>query len=207
MYSLLFLAISSLVLSALLTPLVRTAALRLNLVDHPDAARKPDYRPIPRVGGIAVAISFVSSYLLWWLTPLRAIWTVQQQNKQLVEHLAPAVGLVFVIGILDDLLGLNAWLKFAGQIVASVIAYYAGVHVLGFGGAAFHQWWTLPATVLWLVACTNAINLIERSGRTRRRTQSGGYGLHVAGRGGESQCAVSSRHCSASRVLIGFLAL
>ncbi len=161
MYSLLFLAFTSLVLSVALTPVVRSVALRFKLVDHPDAARKPDYRPIPRVGGIAVAVAFVCSYALWWLTPLHAIWTIQQ-NLSLILKLIPGVGLIFVIGILDDLLGLKAWLKFTGQIAAAIIAYFAGVHVMGFGGAAFTQWWwTLPATVLWLVACTNAINLID----------------------------------------------
>ena len=161
MYSLLFLSVASLILSIILTPVVRSAALRLNLVDHPDAARKPDYRPIPRVGGIAVAVAFVCSYALWWLTPLHAVWTISQ-NLSLIYKLIPAVGLIFVIGILDDLLGLKAWLKFTGQIIAAAIAYSAGVHVIGFGGAAFTQvWWTFPATVLWLVACTNAINLID----------------------------------------------
>jgi UDP-GlcNAc:undecaprenyl-phosphate GlcNAc-1-phosphate transferase len=161
MYSLLFLALASLLLSIIVTPLVRSLALRLHLIDRPDPSRKPDYRPIPRVGGIAVAFSFVSSYFLWWLTPLHGIWTLQD-NVSLILKLIPAVALVFLIGMLDDLIGLTAWLKFAGQIIAASIAYFAGVQVMGFGGAAFTQWWwTLPATVLWLVACTNAINLID----------------------------------------------
>jgi UDP-GlcNAc:undecaprenyl-phosphate GlcNAc-1-phosphate transferase len=161
MYSLLFLAIASLLLSVILTPLVRIASQRLGLVDHPDSSRKPDYRPIPRVGGIAVALSFVLSYALWWLTPLTGIWTIHQ-NLPLILKLIPAVALVFLIGLVDDLFHLSAWLKFAGQTLAAVIAYFAGVHVMGFSGAEFTQWWwTLPATVLWLVACTNAINLID----------------------------------------------
>ena len=161
MYSLLFLAVSSLLLAIILTPLVRISAQRLGFLDHPDSARKPDYRPIPRVGGVAVALAFVFSYFLWWLTPLTASSTIEQ-NLSLVLKLVPAVALVFLIGLLDDLFHLRAWWKFSGQIVAAVIAYFAGVHVQGFGGAAFTQWWwTLPATVFWLVACTNAINLID----------------------------------------------
>ena len=109
MYSLLFLAVASLLLSVILTPLVRMASQRLGLVDHPDGSRKPDYRPIPRVGGIAVAFSFVSSYALWWLTPLHGIWTLQD-NVSLILKLIPAVAIVFIIGMLDDLIGLTAWL-------------------------------------------------------------------------------------------------
>ncbi len=161
MYSLVFLAVTSLLLSIGLTPLVRITSLRLGFLDHPDSARKPDYRPIPRVGGVAVVLAFVLSYTLWWFTPLKGNDTIQQ-NLPLVLKLIPAVALVFVIGLLDDLIRLKAWWKFSGQILAAIIAYFAGVHVQSFGGAAFTQWWwTLPATVFWLVACTNAINLID----------------------------------------------
>jgi UDP-GlcNAc:undecaprenyl-phosphate GlcNAc-1-phosphate transferase len=161
MYSLLFLALASFTICLVLTPLVRATSLRFGLVDRPDASRKPDYRPIPRVGGIAVALAFVLSYAFWWLTPMHGIWTVHQ-NLGLISRLAPAVGLIFLIGLLDDLVHLKASWKFAGQIGAAIIAYFAGVHVMGFSGAAFTDWWwTLPATVIWLVACTNAINLID----------------------------------------------
>jgi len=158
---LLFLAIASLTLSIILTPIVREVSQRIGLVDRPDGSRKPDFRPIPRVGGVAVALSFVLSYLFWWLTPLQGIWTIHQ-NFALISKLVPAVGLVFVIGLVDDIFHLSAWIKFSGQIVAACIAYWAGVHVVGFSGAAFTQWWwTLPATIVWLVGCTNAINLID----------------------------------------------
>ena len=161
MYSLLFLALASLGLAIVLTPVVRVTARRLGLVDRPDCARKPDYRPVPRVGGIAVALAFALSYALWWLTPLHGMEIIQK-SLPVVWKLVPAIVLVFLIGLFDDLIHLNAWWKFTGQIVAAMIAYFAGVQVTGFGGTAFTQWWwTLPATVLWLVACTNAINLID----------------------------------------------
>jgi len=161
MFSLLFLAVASLLLSIVLTPLVRITSQRLGFLDHPDASRKPDYRPIPRVGGVAVALSFVLSYTIWSFTPLNGSYTIHQ-NLPLILKLIPAVALVFTIGLLDDLIHLRASLKFLGQIAAATIAYFAGVHVMGFGTASFTQWWwTLPATVFWLVACTNAINLID----------------------------------------------
>ena len=161
MYSLLFLAVTSFLLSLVLTPLVRITSQRLGLLDHPDSARKPDYRPIPRVGGVAVALAFVLSYTLWWFTPASGMWTIHQ-NLPLILKLIPAVALIFSIGLLDDIIHLRARWKFIGQIIAATLAYFAGVHVQGFGIAAFTQWWwTLPATVFWLVACTNAINLID----------------------------------------------
>jgi UDP-GlcNAc:undecaprenyl-phosphate GlcNAc-1-phosphate transferase len=161
MYSLLFLAITSFVLSLVLTPIARVVSQRMGLMDHPDAARKLHECPIPRVGGIAVALAFVLSYVFWWLTPLHGSVTIQQ-SLPLVWRLTPAAALVFIVGLLDDVIHLNARWKFAGQIAAASLAYVAGVQVHGFGGAEFSQWWwTFPATVLWLVACCNAINLID----------------------------------------------
>ena len=54
MYSVIFLAFASFVLSLFLTPLVRNLALRVGLVDRPDDQRKTHKTPVPRVGGIAV---------------------------------------------------------------------------------------------------------------------------------------------------------
>jgi UDP-GlcNAc:undecaprenyl-phosphate GlcNAc-1-phosphate transferase len=47
--------LTSAALSLLLTPVVRTIAIRLDNVDHPDA-RRVNKAPIPRGGGVAVAI-------------------------------------------------------------------------------------------------------------------------------------------------------
>jgi UDP-GlcNAc:undecaprenyl-phosphate GlcNAc-1-phosphate transferase len=66
-----------------------------------------------------------------------------------------------LIGLFDDLFHLNAWHKLFGEIAAATAAYFAGVHVVTVGGAAFSNWWSLPLTILWLVGCCNAINLID----------------------------------------------
>src|SRR5207248_2457378 len=44
---------------------------------------------------------------------------------------------------------------------AACLAYWAGVHVLGVGGFSTHGWWSLPLTIMWLVGCSNAFNLID----------------------------------------------
>ncbi len=129
MYSLLFLAIASVSFSLLLTPLVRDLAGRLGF-HHPDAERKADDLQIPRVGGVAVALSFALSFGLWRLAPLHGSWAVEH-SMPVIWKLMPAVGLIFTIGLLDDLINLRPWLKFSGQIVAAAIAFFAGVHVIG----------------------------------------------------------------------------
>jgi UDP-GlcNAc:undecaprenyl-phosphate GlcNAc-1-phosphate transferase len=73
----------------------------------------------------------------------------------------PAAAVIFFVGLLDDLVRLKPWYKLAGQVAAALLAYSAGVRVLGMGGVEFSAWWTLLITVFWLVACCNAINLID----------------------------------------------
>jgi UDP-GlcNAc:undecaprenyl-phosphate/decaprenyl-phosphate GlcNAc-1-phosphate transferase len=161
MYSLLFLAFVSFVLSLFLTPVVRNIFLRFGLVDHPDDPRKLHNRPIPRVGGIAIALGYALAFGLLLVTKLKAgdiVWNA----FPLIWKLFPAAVLIFVTGLLDDLFRLKPWQKLAGQIAAATVAYFAGVQVLGVGGGHFVAWWlSFPATVVWLVACCNALNLLD----------------------------------------------
>ena len=62
MYSLLFLGVASFVLSLFLTPVVRNIFLALDVVDRPDQGRKLHSRPIVRVGGVAIALSYTLAF-------------------------------------------------------------------------------------------------------------------------------------------------
>jgi UDP-GlcNAc:undecaprenyl-phosphate GlcNAc-1-phosphate transferase len=80
-----------------------------------------------------------------------------------IVPLALVGSVVFLTGVLDDLIGLNAWQKLLGLTGAGVLAYTAGIHV------EIHALHNLPAgpwlgfaiTVIWLVGCSNAFNLID----------------------------------------------
>jgi len=152
MYSLLFLAIVSFVLSLLLTPVVRNIFRRLGLVDHPDHPRKLHSRPIPRVGGIAIALAYTLAFGLLLVTKLRAgdiVWNA----FPIIWKLFPAAVLIFATGLLDDLFRLKPWQKLAGQIAAATVAYFAGVQVMGVGGEHLVAWWlSFPATITWTPA-------------------------------------------------------
>ena len=78
-----------------------------------------------------------------------------------IAHLIPAAALVFLVGLSDDIWGLKAAPKLIGETAAAVCAYFAGVHVSGLGGVPLAHWLSLPVTVFWLLACTNAVNLID----------------------------------------------
>lgn len=160
MYSLIFLGLTSAILALLLTPLVRNLAWRLGLVDLPDQQRKLHVAPTPRVGGVAIAASVVLAYGLLLLVRLSSghiIWS----DLPLVFRLAPAFGLIFTVGLIDDVVSLHPRLKLAGQLVAAVYAWSSGIHVNAFAGHAFGAPVTFVVTIFWIVLCTNALNLID----------------------------------------------
>jgi UDP-GlcNAc:undecaprenyl-phosphate GlcNAc-1-phosphate transferase len=143
-----------------LTPAVRNLFWRWGTVDVPGGDRAIHDRPIPRVGGIAIAIAYVLAYACLLLVKLKGgilVW----DSFDFALRLLPAGGVIFFIGLIDDLKGLEPWHKLMGEIVSAGLAYWAGVHIQGFGSHALGGWLSLPLTVLWLVGCTNAINLID----------------------------------------------
>jgi UDP-GlcNAc:undecaprenyl-phosphate GlcNAc-1-phosphate transferase len=156
-YSILFLAGTSFICCLLLTPLVRTWSRRNGLLDEPNTGRKLHASPVPRTGGIAIIASYVMAVVLLMLSPLAGATSV---NLPLAVHLLPAVGVIFAIGLLDDVIGLNPREKLIGQAGAACLAYWGGAQVPEIAGFTL-GWWSLPVTVLWLVACANAFNLID----------------------------------------------
>src|SRR5438093_6527036 len=114
MYSLFTLAFVSFFCSLVLTPLCRDAFRRLGLLDRPDGARKLHQDPIPRGGGVPIALAYLISFSLLLLLPLNAGEIIGSYLPQ-IFLLAPAVALVFLTGLLDDLIGLKPWQKLAGQ--------------------------------------------------------------------------------------------
>ncbi|MEP7305903.1 MAG: MraY family glycosyltransferase [Acidobacteriota bacterium] len=157
MYSILFLALTSFVCCYGLTPVVAAWSRRYGLVDRPNARRNHSV-PTPRTGGIAIAISCLVPVAILVVSPLNAADSV---NLPLIVSLLPATFVVFATGLLDDIVPMNAWQKLIPETVAACIAYAAGVHVSGAAGHVAPGLWSLPITILWLVACTNAFNLID----------------------------------------------
>jgi len=160
MYSLLFLACSSFLLSLVLTPVCRNVFSALGLTDRPDARRKSHVVPVPRLGGIPIALSYSIAYLLLVVSPPKG-GTLASSYTDLVWRLLPAAAIVFLTGLVDDLVGLTPWQKLAGQLLGSSIACWAGVRMLALAGYPLPGWLDIPLTVMWLLACTNAFNLID----------------------------------------------
>jgi UDP-GlcNAc:undecaprenyl-phosphate GlcNAc-1-phosphate transferase len=160
MYSLLILAICSFGMCAVLTLLTRNLCLRFRLVDQPDKTRKFHRQPIPRLGGVAIAITYVSAFAaLLLLGTQTSLWIAIQ--LPVIWGLLPAAVIVFFTGVLDDIFNIKPAHKFAGQAVAAIWAYFAGIQIGSVVSLEIPQWLSFALTVLWLVGCSNAFNLID----------------------------------------------
>ena len=160
MYSLLVLLCCSFILCAVLTVMCRTVCLRFNLVDRPDKTRKLHKVPIPRLGGVAIAGGYAGSILLLVLLGTQGGGFIQSHLPE-VKALLPAALVVFVVGLVDDLFNLRAVHKLAGQVLAAVMAYGAGIRINNIGNIESPLWIDFLLTILWILACTNAFNLID----------------------------------------------
>jgi UDP-GlcNAc:undecaprenyl-phosphate GlcNAc-1-phosphate transferase len=161
MYSLLLLGLVSALLALLLTPLVRNLAWHLGVIDQPDQQRKTHISPIPRMGGVAILAAVLGAYgvlLVARFTSGAIVW----EGLPLVLRLVPAIAVIFTIGIIDDIVSIRPWIKLTGEIVAALLAWIGGIHINTIGGYSFTGITvSLLVTLLWIVTCTNAINLID----------------------------------------------
>src|ERR1700693_1065854 len=118
MLVLLIVGICSLCVSLVLTPIFRDFFAFLEMVDQPDAHRKLHARPIPRVGGIAIAITYtlVMAAVLISGSFWKEMLAESGPSLHLLGRLLPAVAIVFLTGLIDDFRGLTPWQKVTGQI-------------------------------------------------------------------------------------------
>ena len=141
----------------LMTPPVKRFAQAVGAMDVPKDERRVHDHPIPRMGGLAIFLGFVLSLLLF-----------VDMSTQVMGLLLGTV-IIAVMGALDDIMNLNAWIKLAGQVLAAGVAIRCGIVVDAIsnftpaGGTTFLNtyWLAIPVTVIWIVACTNAVNLID----------------------------------------------
>jgi UDP-GlcNAc:undecaprenyl-phosphate GlcNAc-1-phosphate transferase len=149
---------------ALTVPLVRRLALALGVVDRPDG-RRPHAEPTARLGGVAIFGSFVAALGLALLlgAPLEG---AARANLDGVLGFALGAAIVFAVGVVDDVRGLSPLTKLAVEVVASlVMVEYGGCRINKLsapGGSIELGPLVAPAaTVLWIVAVTNALNLMD----------------------------------------------
>ena len=134
------------------TPIVRVLAFKIGAVDVPLDNRRIHKKPIPRIGGLAIYLSFTVTTLLFC-----------DFSKELVTIWIGGAILV-ILGILDDIYRLNAWLKLAVQLAVAGFAVWNGCIIdhINLGGVYIHLGYlSIPLTIFWIAGLTNAINFID----------------------------------------------
>ncbi len=147
--------LGALVVTLILTPLVRELNRRLGMVDMPDA-RRINTVPIPRGGGLALFLGVIGTYSVFRLFSS----TLPPTDHLYVRAALLATGIV-VVGLIDDKFSLPPKVKLAGQVAVAVLTWaWVG---LGFRDLwpAIPAWLDCALTVFWIVGAINAFNLID----------------------------------------------
>jgi UDP-GlcNAc:undecaprenyl-phosphate GlcNAc-1-phosphate transferase len=130
-----------------MTPLMRRAAIRFGIVDQPDGRLKRQDAPVPYLGGIAIYLAFL----------LALTGTLRFDSIEVLGILL-AGSIVLILGLIDDLGVLGPWVKLAGQVVAVLTLMNASIFIkLAF----LPPWLAIALSFLWLLAVTNAFNIID----------------------------------------------
>lgn len=156
----LLLGISSFILTLLLTPLIGRVSARLGLVDAP-GGRKVHTQSVPRLGGLAVCVSAVAA--LGIVSMVRP-GTIDTPVWLAMRPFLAAGGVIFLVGLVDDLRGLSAGSKLVFEFGAAALIMSSGLlieNVTLLGQTWPLGWLAWPVTLTWLVGLTNAFNLID----------------------------------------------
>ena len=146
------------VVTYVLTPRVRRWAFRVGAVDMP-SSRRPHQRPTPRGGGFGRRFGGLCG-VRRWVGHGRGGASGRLRCPMVAEFF-PASLILLVVGVVDDVRGMKAWQKLAGQILAASWVAFSGARF----GSLFQ--WELPGfldracVVAWVVAVINAYNLID----------------------------------------------
>jgi len=141
------------VVSVLITPLIKKLAFLIGATDRPNQ-RKVHQSVMPRLGGLAIFISFMVGIIL-----------LHPENQSSLPILVGSF-IIIATGCLDDMVELPAKYKLFGQLAAACIVVFWG-HLqvafinLPFGAQLQFGFLSIPFTIIWIVGITNAINLID----------------------------------------------
>lgn len=146
-------SIICLISSILITPLVKKLAFKIGATDKPNQ-RKVHQKIMPRLGGLAIFISFLIGTLI--LRP----------DEPYTWAVIAGAFVIIVTGVFDDMMELSPKIKLLGQLIAAlIVVVVGGVQMefikLPFGGTLEFGFMSIPLTIIWIIGITNAINLID----------------------------------------------
>lgn len=147
--------------AVLLTPAVRAFAHRAGALDHP-SGRKAHAASTPRLGGISIAIAWAG--VLWGLSAFGPeTLAVALRHTSLLEIVGGGL-MIFSVGLMDDVRPVSPGGKILVQLLAATLIAGAGIQIerVTLFGTTWHLGsFAIAVTVLWILAITNAFNLLD----------------------------------------------
>lgn len=145
------------VVSYFTTPPVKGFAEKVGAIDIPKDGRRVHDHPVPRMGGLAIFVGFVAAVLMF-----------VSFTTQVIGLLLGAL-IIAAMGAVDDIVNLRPWIKLSVQLVAALVAIRCGIIFTAVSNPNFFSdigtipigVLAIPLSVLWIVGCTNAVNLID----------------------------------------------
>ncbi len=155
----------SLLLSFILTRTIRNLATARNWVFFPAMDRHLHSSPRPRLGGVAIVFAFlVTVAVAFGVKAYVPNLNLEVSLRPLLAILVPGF-LIFLLGVYDDIYQIGPYAKFAVQALAGSLVFAGGLRIENlpvlFGHHHFPSYLGYPLTILWILAITNAFNLID----------------------------------------------
>lgn len=152
-----------------ITPYTIRFAKKVGALDIPKESRKIHKKPMPRLGGLAVIAGFAVS-VIYLLVVMSVEHTINLFGSE--QYYIKLIGFfsgIVILGafcFIDDLKGINPFVKLAGQLLAAIVVTLCGIQInrisLPFFDTIFTEQITaIVVTIIWIVGITNAINLID----------------------------------------------
>lgn len=155
MYQIFINILFTIVISLLITPLVRKLSIRVGAVDKPNK-RRMNITVMPSMGGLAIYITFF--FAIFFLQPIPLSISIP---------IFLSASIVLFTGIIDDIKEISPKMKMLGLTLAAVLVVLLNnltielVSIPIIGDITLPTWLGFPFTILWILAITNSINLID----------------------------------------------
>lgn len=147
--------VAALVVSAAATPLVRRCALRWKLGDKPNGRRITTHM-IPHLGGIALVLGTFAGVSLVFAGDRGAGWNL------VLRGVLPALTLIVILGLIDDMKSLRASQKLIVQVIAAGILTASGFWLYtGVAPIDATQLALIALSCVFFIGMSSAVNLVD----------------------------------------------
>lgn len=147
--------VATLIISAILTPFIRMLAFKIGAEDMPNKRRMNNI-PMPTIGGLAIFIAY---------TCATTIMMYNEMSPQKLWGIFAGEVIIIVTGMTDDIYVLKPHQKIIGISLAALFVYFFAQVKMDWITLPFLHfylgWMSLPLTIIWILAITNAVNLID----------------------------------------------